>query len=215
MKIVDKYMVKGFLGPLIWCIVLFVVMAIIIDVFSFIDDIVKFRIPIFSIVAFYFYYTPTIFLQITPMAVLLSAIYVLSNLNKHNEITAMRSSGISLWRILMPLLLLCFLISAVVFIVNDKVIPVSSRVASLIRREELESQKRKARQEKVVENVALYGSRNRIIFARQYDTETKTLSDIIVHEHDMSQNLRSKLTAKSGVWKIGRASCRERVYSYV
>jgi len=200
MKIVDRYMVKGFLGPLLWCLVLFIVMALIIDVFSFIDDIVKYKIPFLSLVAFYFYYTPTIFIQITPMAVLLSAIYMLSNLNKHNEIVAMRASGIGLWRVMAPLILLCLLISAIIFIVNDRVIPVSSRVANVIRRQELESQKNKASQDKILENVAIYGARNRIIFARNYDTEKKTLSDIIIHEHDTAQNLRHKITAKSGVW---------------
>jgi len=200
MKIIDRYMVNGFLTSLIWCIVLFVVMAVIIDIFSFIDDIVRYRIPLFSIAAFYFYYTPTIFLQVTPMAVLLSAIYLLSNLNKHNEITAMRSSGIGLWRVLTPLMLVCLVVSALIFIVNDRIIPVSSRVANLIRREELEKEKRKTRREKVLENVAVYGAKNRIIFVRTFDTEKKALSDIIIHEHDVSQNLISKVTAKSGVW---------------
>lgn len=200
MKIVDRYIIKGFLGPLLWCILLFLVMAVIIDVFSFIDDIVKYKIPAASLLAFYFYYTPSVFLQITPMAALLSAIYMLSNLNKYNEITAMRASGIGLWRVLSPMIIICLVLSAVVFIVNDRVIPVSSRVANMIRRDELESQKRKLRQDKVIENVAIYGTKNRIIFARTYDTEQKSLSDIIIHEHDTSQNLRSKLTAKTGVW---------------
>ena len=116
MKIVDKYMVKGFLGTLIWCIFTFTIMAVIIDIFSFIDNIVKFKIPATSIIAFYVYYTPTILLQIVPMASLLSSIFVLSNLNKHNEITALKSSGISLWRIMTPILIIGFLISMAVFI---------------------------------------------------------------------------------------------------
>jgi len=199
MKIVDRYMVKGFLGPFIWCLFIFIIMAVIIDIFSFIDDIVKYKIPVSSIMAFYFYYTPTIFLQVAPMAVLLSTIYVLSNLNKHNEITAMKSSGISLWRILSPLLIMGFLISMATFIVNDKVIPPSSKKAGEIRRDELEKQK-KAGVPKVLENIALYGAGNRIVFAKSYDTEKKRLGDIIIHEHDASTNLTSKITAQSGVW---------------
>lgn len=175
-------------------------MAVIIDIFSFIEDIVKFKIPLTSLIAFYVYYTPTIFLQVTPMAVLLSTIYILSNLNKNNEITAMKSSGISLWRILAPILIIGFLISMVTFIVNDKIIPVSSKVSSVIRRDELESQKRKSSQAKIIENVAVYGAGNRIVFAKNYDTEKKALEDIIIHEHDASENLVSKITAQSGVW---------------
>ncbi len=200
MKIVDRYLIKGFLWPFLWCLFIFIIMAIIIDIFSFIDDIVKFKIPITSIIAFYVYYAPTIFLQVVPMASLLSTIYVLSNLNKHNEITAMKSGGISLWRILAPILLVGFIISMVTFMVNDRIIPISSRVSSAIRRDELEKEKRKSNQPKVLENVAIYGAGNRIVFARNYDTEKKTLGDIIIHEHDASANLISKITAERGVW---------------
>lgn len=200
MKIIDKYMARGFIGPFLWCIMLFIVLAVIMDVFSFIDDIIKFKIPIASIIAFYVYYCPTIFLQVTPMAVLLSTIYVLGNLHKHNEIIAMKSGGISLWRILAPILILGFLISMVVFIVNDRIIPVSSRVSNLIRRDELEKEKQKSAQPKILNNVAVYGAGNRIVFARTYDTEKKMLGDIIIHEHDATENLVSKVTAQSATW---------------
>jgi lipopolysaccharide export system permease protein len=177
-------------------------MAIIIDVFSFIDDIVKFRIPLTSIIAFYVYYIPAIFLQVTPMAALLSTIYVLSNLNKNNEIIAMKSSGISLWRVLAPILLIGVLISIVTFIVNDRVIPVSSKVSNYIRREELEKQK-KSGAGRTVDSVAVYGAGNRILFARSYDTEKKVLTDIIMHEHDKKENLVSKITAQRAEWTGG------------
>jgi len=133
------------------------------------------------------------------MAVLLSTIYLLSNLNKHNEIIAMKTSGLSLWRIILPILAMGFLISGIVFLVNDRVIPITSKVSNLIRREELEKYKT-ARQAKILENIAVYGSGDRIIFARTYDTEKKRLDDIIIHEHDKNQNLVSKTTAQDAVW---------------
>ena len=200
MKIIDRYMVKGFISPFVWCLFIFTIMAIIIDIFSFIEDIVKFKIPGESLAAFYIYYSPTILLQVTPMAVLLSTIFVLSNLNKNNEITAMKSSGISLWRIISPIIILGVIISIASFIVSDRVIPISSKVANMIRRDELEKEKRKGNPQKVIENAAVYGTGNRIVFARLYDTEKKLLTDVIIHEHDVSQNLISKITAQSGVW---------------
>jgi lipopolysaccharide export system permease protein len=134
------------------------------------------------------------------MAALLATIYILSNLNKHNEIIAMRSSGIGLWRILTPLLIMGLIISISVFIVNDRVLPISSKIANLIRRDELEKEKERGPRAKVLENVAIYGAGNRIVFVRNYDTEKKSMGDIIIHEHDSSQKLISKTTAQSGVW---------------
>jgi lipopolysaccharide export system permease protein len=200
-KIVDRYMIKGFLWPFLWCIVMFEVMAIIIDIFSFIDYIVKYKIAASSILSFYVYYSPTILLQVTPMAALLSTIYLLSNLNKNNEITAMRSSGISLWRILAPILLVGLIVSILTFLINDRIIPISSRTANTIRREELEKESKKyAQQGRFLENVAVYGVGNRIIFARTYDREKKELGDVIIHQHDEAENLTSKTTAQKAVW---------------
>ncbi len=200
MKIIDRYMVKGFLSPFAWCLFIFTIMAIIIDIFSFIEDVVKYKIPGSSLAAFYVYYSPTIILQVTPMAALLSTIFVLSNLNKNNEIIAMKSSGISLWRIISPIIILGFIISIISFIISDRIVPISSKVASMIRHEELEKEKRKNNPQKIVENVAVYGAGNKIVFARLYDTEKKLLTDVIIHEHDKSENLVSKITAQNGVW---------------
>lgn len=213
MKITDRYMVRSFLTSFIWCLLMFVVMAVIIDIFSFIDDIVKYKIPAMSILAFYVYYTPTILIQVTPMATLLSTIYVLSNLNKHSEITAMKACGMSLWRILTPILVLGLMISIATFIINDKIIPTSSKVATYIRQNELEKEKKKIEQTKIVKNVAIYGTGNRIVFARFYDTEKKVLQDVIIHQHDAKENLVSKITAQTGVW-TGRDWRFTKVISY-
>jgi len=200
MRILDKYIMRGFLGPYIWCMLLFTIMAVIIDVFSFIDDIVKYKIPAESLIAFYVYYCPTIIVQVMPMAVLLSTIYLLSNLNKHNEIIAMKSGGVSLWRAMAPILVMGLIISAMVFIINDRIIPTSSKVSNMIRREELESMKADNVKTKILENVAIYGTENRIIFAKNYDVEKATLNEIIIHRHDTKQNLISKVTAEKAVW---------------
>ncbi|MFA5144125.1 MAG: LptF/LptG family permease [Candidatus Omnitrophota bacterium] len=200
MKIIDRYMVRGFLTPFTWCLFIFTVMAVIIDIFSFIEDVVKYKIPAEAMAAFYVYYSPTIILQVTPMAVLLSTMFLLSNLNKNNEITAMKSSGISLWRIISPIIILGLIISISSFIVSDRIIPISSKVASMIRQEELEKAKRKNNPQKVIENVAVYGAGNKILFARLYDTEKKLLTDVVIHDHDRSENLISKTTAQRGVW---------------
>lgn len=82
---------------------------------------------------------------------------------------------------------------------SDKVIPISSKVSQMIRREELEK-RRSDKQSRIIENVAIYGTGNRIVFARNYDTVNKKLGDIIIHEHDAAENLVSKITAQSGIW---------------
>ena len=54
MKILDKYMARSFLTSFIWCVFVFIIMYIIADIFSFVSDIVEYKIPAQSIIAFYF-----------------------------------------------------------------------------------------------------------------------------------------------------------------
>jgi len=200
MRILDRYMLRSFTMVFLWCLGMFVIIAVISDIFSYIDKIVTYRIPIASIVAFYVFYAPALIIQVVPIAVLIGTIYILGDLNKHNEIIAMKASGVSLWRIIGPLLMVGTIISGIVFIVNDRVVPTSSRIAQIIRKDELEKHKSTGGTPKIIENVAVYGSGNKLIFARTYDAGRKTLEDIIIHRHDKHLNLISKTTAKQGRW---------------
>ncbi|MFH1996475.1 MAG: LPS export ABC transporter permease LptG [Candidatus Omnitrophota bacterium] len=200
MRIIDRYLTKGFVSTIIWCVFAFTFIGIIADIFSFIERIVKHKIPAESIAAFYVYYTPSMLIQVIPISVLLSTIYLLGNLNKNNEIIAMRAAGISLWRVIAPLLLVGLILSASIFILNDRIVPASSRIAQVIRKEELEKHKRRPGSNLVIHNVAVYGMGNKIIFARSYDVKAMTLKDVIIHAHDRGLSLISKTTAKEGAW---------------
>ncbi|MFC1590686.1 LPS export ABC transporter permease LptG [Candidatus Omnitrophota bacterium] len=200
MKILDRYIAKSFLSALLWCVFTFTVIAVIADIFSFIDRIVKYNIPIDSIAAFYVFYLPSVLIQVIPISVLLSTIFLLSDLNKHNEIIAMRAAGISLWKVITPLLLIGLILSGMIFILNDRIVPTCSRIAQIIRKDELEQFKAHIESRKTLNNVAVYGSGNKIIFARSYDTKEKTLKDVIIHSHDRDLNLIAKTTAKEGRW---------------
>ena len=73
-------------------------------------------------------------------------------------------------------------------------------ISQMRRREELEKHKALNDKARIVENVAVYGVGNRIVFARNYEVANKKLNDIIIHEHDNSENLISKVTAQSATW---------------
>lgn len=126
MKILDKYILKSFLVPFFatFFIVLFVlVMQLLWAVF---DGIAGKGIDFIYILKFLFYTA----LQVTPTAfsvgILLSSIMALGNLSEHYELAAIKSAGISLGRLLRPLILLAFLIGIVSFIFLNNVFPYAS-----------------------------------------------------------------------------------------
>jgi len=213
MKIIERYILKEFIASVFYCIAVFIFLYVMADLFNYLDEMMKNQVSLNSILTYYLNSTPSIFVQVTPVAVLLSTAYVLSNLNRNNEITALRASGVSLWSIIRPILVAGFLLSLLVFIVNDKIVPPSFEVSNKIRQEEIRDVKKDGQKEKILENVALYGSDNRMIYAKYFDPRKNTLKEIIILEHDKDQNIKSKSSAEEARWRNNKWVFRD-FYTY-
>jgi lipopolysaccharide export system permease protein len=128
--------------------------------------------------------------------------------SKNNEIIAMRASGVSLFRILIPLIAIGFLISTAIFIINDRVVPNSTMNAAIIKDEKIEKarmeKKLKKKGEKTLENIAFYSKNNRIIYARRYHVYRQKVMELIIYEEDENQNVVSKTAVEEAQWEGNR-----------
>ncbi len=111
MKIMDRYLLRHFLAPFGYVMAGFCLLAVLLDLFD--------RFPVFldagvdpATVAWYYLNflfsvnggAPFI-VVVLPIAMFLAALYALINLGRHNELTAMRASGVSLRRLMVPFLM--------------------------------------------------------------------------------------------------------------
>lgn len=198
MRILDRYIVKGFLLPFFYCLVIFIFLYIIIDLFGHLDEILRQNVRLVTLCNYYLSCIPAIFVQTIPIAVLLSTIYTLGALNKYNETVALKASGVSLYQLVRPFFILGLLISISTFIVNDKFVPTSSLRSTTIKKEQLE--KKKPLKPKVLHNVAMYGEGGRLFHIGSFDLAKKRLENITVLEHDENQKVISKVTAQRADW---------------
>jgi len=213
MRILERYVFGSFLIIFIVCSILLYFTYVIGDIFGFLDEILRENIGVKSLYGFYLNMFPFIFTQVAPISCLLSCVFLLGNLNRHNEITAMKASGISLIKILKPMLVGACVIGALIFFMSDKLVPNSMRMANQIRYKELEAGKRGP--SKKIKNVALYGKGNKIIFVRKFDIEKNVLHEAIIHAHDNNQKLLYKVSAKTVTWKKNKWIGREVVIYYI
>ena len=123
MKLIDRYFLRGLLAPLIICIAAFVMLFIIKDLFDHLDDFVKASTPFQNIAQYYLFLIPSIFYLLVPLALLLAVLYCLSSMTKNNELTAMRASGVSLYRLLVPIIATGLIFVALVYVINEKIAP--------------------------------------------------------------------------------------------
>ena len=204
MRILDRYILKSIIYIFFSCIFVFLFLYIVIDLLSNLDEIIKHQSTLALLVHYYLSYLPVMFVQVSPFACLLSTVYTFGKLNHNNEIIAMRSSGLSIFEIARNALIFGLLISLAVFWVNDRFVPVSLTENQKIKIQIEEGLvKGKPKKNESINNLTLYGLRNRLFFISKFSPSTKTMEGITILEQDENQNLTKKIIATKGVYQDG------------
>lgn len=200
MKIIDRYITKEFLLPFFGCVILFLSLSIIIDLFSRLEDVFKNSVQWPILLKYYLTFLPFLFVRTAPMSALLATLYVLTNLEKYNEITVLKASGLNIWRISLPLFFLGLFISMTASAINDKVVPQANLISTGIKEDYLDKESEEHK-ERTVENIAIYGTHNRLIHVRSFSVKESLLRDITILEQDKNEQVTSKIQAKQAKWE--------------
>lgn len=203
MLILDRYIIKNFLKSFFFCLLVFIFMFMIIDIFSSLQEMVKNHPPMLKVIELYIYAVPTIFAQASPIAILLAALFTLGSLNQSNEIIAMRSSGLSIHHIIRPLILFGVILSLAIFFMNETITPQAQKMSKFIKRYYVDKAFESG-QEQPLENVAVYGYNNRLYFINKLYPKSNTIEGLTILENDEYQNVRSKIYAEKAVWRNNR-----------
>ncbi len=201
MRILDKYIVKNFLTAFFYCLVLFISIYIIIDLFEHLDEILKHSVPILILQEYYLSMIPFIIMYTSPLASLIASIYAIGIMNKHDELTAMRAAGINIFRIFAPFVCMGLIISITVFAISDRLLPLGMKNAQFIKTNYFERNKQdKATNKKMINNIALYGKDNRLIFIKALDPNDDTARGITILRQDKNGHVTQKTNAAGGRW---------------
>ena len=91
----------------------------------------------------------------------------------------MRASGLSIWRIGRVAIIFGAVISVLVFLVNEKIVPqAESRVETI--RDQIENQTAKKPEESVIKNMSIYGLKNRLFFVNKFTIKENKLDGIVI-----------------------------------
>ncbi len=204
MRILDRYIIKSVLSIFLGCLLTFFSLYIVIDIFANLDNILKHKIDIFILAEYYLSFLPLIFVQVSPIAALLSTLYTFASLNRSNEIIAMRSAGLSIPYITKTVITFGIIISVFIFWVNDRLVPHSNIVTEKIRAQMDAGDKDLQEKEKEeVSNLSMYGLKNRLYFVGKFSLAQNKMDNIVILEHDEKQNIVKKIVANKGIYKDG------------
>ena len=126
MKRLYLFSLKSFIGPFIVTLIISMFILVMQFFWKYIDDLIGKGLEIHIILELLAYVSAYLIPLALPLAVLLSSIMTMGNLAENNELTALKSSGLSLYRIMRPLLTFMIVLSIVTFYFSNFVIPVAN-----------------------------------------------------------------------------------------
>lgn len=201
MKIIDKYISLEFLRYFVYSISAFVILYIVINVFDTIDKFLEFKVAIHTIIEYYIFMIPFIIKWLLPITVILASLFSVGNLSRHNEITAMKSCGISFYRIIIPLIIISLLISVFAVVWSETLVPITEEKRRSIKRVHI---KRLPEQSNIKRsNITYQGQENRLFFIKLYDGIRGTMRDVLIMEFNENQVPVRRIDASKGQWEDG------------
>jgi len=132
MRLLDRYLLRELIIPFCVCLAGFLIFWTAFNLFQELDNIRDHRMLVLDVVEYYVIKSPAFLVIVLPVALLLALLYSLTTHARHNEITAIRCAGVSLWRLARPYFIIGFLASIVLLIINEEFVPDSDDSAEHI-----------------------------------------------------------------------------------
>jgi lipopolysaccharide export system permease protein len=128
----DGYILREFMLYFFVLIFVFIILFILGDVFNDLSDFLSAKAKITSMLTYFLLKLPGNIRFILPISILLACMWTMANFGKHMEVTAMRASGVSLFRCGGPVLAVGLIVSIINFWFNEKLIPYTEREAETV-----------------------------------------------------------------------------------
>ncbi|MCM1035724.1 MAG: LptF/LptG family permease [Bacteroides sp.] len=193
-KILDRYIIRKFLGTYIFAIALLLAIVIMFDVNEKLDSFLKAPLRA-TIVDYFVNFLPYFANQFSPLFVFIAVIFFTSKLAGNNEIIAMLSNGMSFRRLLRPYLFSAFIIAASTWVLGAYIIPPAN-----VKRIDYTNTYVKNKRVDYGSNIMLMVAPGEIAYMSRYDNISKSGSRFSLETFDSAKHLTSRLTARRITW---------------
>lgn len=178
MKKLDIYIIKQFLSVILFALIAFAAIFVLVDLMEHLDNFLDHGVGLALIARYYLVFTPEILTLITPVAVLLACLFTTGRMSNNNEIVIIKSSGVDIYRILLPFLLVSTIICVVMIYFNEWIVPMANH--EKFRIEKIYLQEHREGWWKY--NIFMLDSRDRIVSIGYFDDYTNTAERVSVQD---------------------------------
>jgi len=201
MKIITRYFHKEFFTFFFISLITSSVLYFVIDFFGKIDNFFESNVPLGIALSYFFYQIPLVVQQMIPISVLISIMLMFGLMNKHNEILALRGSGLSLFNLSYPLIGLSILIGVGSFFLSESIVPITSPKANRIW--DIQVQKRHSKGAYKLSHIWYRGDGS-IYQIRTFDSRKNIIEGLTIFFFDKDFTLIKRIDADKATWNEDR-----------
>jgi lipopolysaccharide export system permease protein len=194
LKKVDSFVLKSFIGPLILTFFIVLIILLLQFLWLYVDDLAGKGLGATVLVELLYHFSLTFVPMALPLAILLASLMTFGNMGEFSELAALKASGISLQRIMAPLIVFMAILSIVSFFFSNNVLPYSTAKAKTL----LYDIKRKKPDINLQAGTFYSGVPNFSIKVTSKDPVTNSLYKIIIYDHREQRGNVSVTLADSG-----------------
>ena len=179
LRLVDRYLLREMLWPFFLTLVGFLIFFMLLVIGQLSQYLVDRVIPAGTLISLMLYRVPYLFTLALPVATLFSIFLALGRLGHDRELIALQAGGISLRRLLIPLLAIGLMIGAVDFVVGNEIAPWAVQRSNQIYTELFFGS---SRSPQIRDNAFFRGPGDRFFYVRRHDPETDVLHDVLIYD---------------------------------
>ncbi|HEX2984658.1 MAG TPA: LptF/LptG family permease [Ignavibacteriales bacterium] len=188
MKILDRYLIKQFIQTLLFGLVAFAAIFLIIDLMENLDDFIDQNVSNRIIVEYYISFLPEIVRLMTPVAALLACLFTVGKMANQNELAAIKSSGVSLYRFMAPFVAAALLVSFISILFGGYVVPLANK-----NKVSIEVNYMRKNVVYAGSNIYFQDKKNRIVGISFFDVNTSQANKVTIQEFnnaDLTQMIK-------------------------
>lgn len=199
--LLDDLILRDFLLYFVMVLATFVMLALVFTFFELLGDIVKNRISMLMLGDYLLNLSPSIIYLMTPLSVLLAVLVTFGLMQRSNELTAMKATGISIYRVSFPVIVIAAAVAASLFVFDQFYIPKANKRQETLRNE---IKGKPAQTYLRPDRKWIFGSNNTIYYYQLYDPDQNTFGGISIFQFDPKTfALTARIYAQHAHWESG------------
>lgn len=197
--LIDVYLFEQFSYYLLVLLAGFVLIFDAFTLFDLLGDITRNHIGLLTVLNYFRYLVPLMVYQLAPLATLVATLVTLAILAKNNEVIALKASGISMYRLVLPLLLCSTLVAGGMFLLDDTFLPYANQrqdaLRDRIKGKPAQTYLQPARQ-------WIFGEHSKIYNYELFDSDRQLFGGLNVFELDPATfQIRRRIYAARATWE--------------